>query len=137
MENHNKKHLSSFQDMTLLYVEDDMITQKLLSRFFEVRFKTVLCAKDGEEGLSVFSENSHAINLVVTDIVMPKINGLEMGEELRKRGFLGPIIITSAYIEPFYQKKAGEIGISGYLQKPIMMQEFAMLLEKILKEDKA
>ena len=85
--------------------------------YFKRRFRDVYLAADGAEGLEKFRE--YRPDLVVTDIEMPKLDGLEMSKEIRKISPDTPIILTTAYNEDAQVEEGKRIGVSAYLLKPV------------------
>jgi YesN/AraC family two-component response regulator len=119
--------IKKLKDLKLLFVEDEedlvnIITDTLIK--LEVNFLT---ASNGEEALKIFDENSD-ISVIVTDINMPIMNGLDMIKEIRNRGIKIPIIIMSAHTEIDYFNKAKELGIDNYLLKPFDFMKFIDLV---------
>lgn len=110
----------------LLYAEDNdsarEFTLELLSRFF----KTIHIAKDGREGLNIFK--SEKIDLVISDVNMPKMDGLVMSSEIKKLDKNFPIILLSAHNENNFIDLAKEIGIETYLEKPLNLMKLIELL---------
>jgi len=118
------------KDLTILYVEDDetiksntIITLKLVSAI-------VIDAANGKEGLEKFKEHADDIDIILTDLSMPIMNGLEMVEEIQKIKTDVPIIITTAHQEISYLKKAIELGVTSYILKPIQIYN---IIESIIK----
>ncbi|MEA3314795.1 MAG: response regulator [Campylobacterota bacterium] len=101
----------------LLYVEDDESIRAVLSRGLKRRVKDIEVAIDGEDGLEKYL--SFKPDIIVTDIKMPKMSGLEMSSKIREIDSTIPIIITSAHSESDTLLQAIEIGINGYVLKPI------------------
>lgn len=101
----------------LLYVEDDESIRSVLGRGLKRRVKEISIAVDGEDGLEKYK--SFNPDIIVTDIKMPKMSGLEMSKEIRELDDTTPIIITSAHGESEVLLEAIEIGINGYILKPI------------------
>ena len=118
--------------MTLLYVEDNKEIREQTKEIFVDLFGTVLLAEDGEEGLNKFYENK--IDLVITDINMPKLNGLEMIEKISKFDENIPVMISSAHNETEYFTKAIELNVDGYLLKPLNLEIFLDRIEAIVKK---
>lgn len=90
----------------------------------------VLQAKNGEDALEVFS--SYPIDILLTDIKMPFMNGIELIEAVHKRGFFPICIIYSAYGEFEYAKNAIELGVLQYLLKPINLDDFHSLFQRTI-----
>jgi len=110
------------ENLTILYVEDDVDTQRLIKRVLDSSAKEVYVASDGEEGLSLFKEKNP--DIVLTDICMPKMDGLEMSKEIKKISSTQPIAIFTAFNEPEYLQKAAELDIGTYILKPFDRKQF-------------
>ena len=119
-----------FQDIRLLYVEDDEMTTEEVGFFLKKYFKELYIAKNGEEGLELFKE--HNPDMIITDIQMPKMNGLEMCEEIFKINPEVPVAVTTAYSDGEYLIKSIELGIDKYILKPINMLEILAVIQKSL-----
>ena len=119
------------KQFNVLLVEDDAgareILQNILSRFFN----SVIVAQNGEEGLEKFRDNK--IDLVVTDINMPKMNGLEMSKEIKQIDPDSHILIISAHNETNYFIEAIKLGIDGFVLKPVDVNDLMQMLFKIAK----
>ena len=114
--------------ISLLYVEDDKDGSRLVADFLQKQIKTLYTAKNGEEGLELFKK--YRPDIVVTDIRMPVRDGLSMSEEIKKIDSNTIIIITSAYGNEKYFLKSIEIGIDGYVKKPIIKQKLIVTIIK-------
>jgi len=110
------------ENFTILYVEDDPDTQRLIKKILESSAKEVYVASDGEEGLLLYKEKNP--DIVLTDICMPKMDGLEMSKEIRTISATQPIAIFTAFDEPDYLKKASQLDIGTYLLKPFDRKQF-------------
>ena len=105
------------QDLTLLYVEDNEDAREMTTMILEDFFDNIIVAVDGEDGLKKFEENN--IDLIITDINMPNLNGLQMCKKIRNIDAEVPIIVLSAHNEDSFFMDSIKIGINGYLLKPI------------------
>ncbi len=121
---------SLFENLTVLYVEDDDMTVEEISFFLKKCVKKLLIAKNGQEGIDLFK--AHEPDIVISDIQMPIKNGLDMCEEILKIKEDFPIILTSAHSDGDYLIKAIELGIEKYLLKPINMIEMLTVIQKSL-----
>ena len=114
------------KNLTVLYVEDDERlqeeTQKMLSRIF----KEVLVASDGKEGLAIY--RSHHVDLVITDIEMPVMTGLDMSRLIKQQDQVCPIVVVSAYTDVDYFLEAIEYDVDYYVLKPVNTQKFLQTL---------
>lgn len=118
--------------LTVLYVEDNEETRKLSSTIFEEFFQKIIIGVDGEDGFIKFQEND--INLVITDINMPKLDGLQMSQKIKSINPEVPIFVLSAYNEPKYFMDSIKYGIEGYFLKPIDLEQFYESLDQSLKK---
>ncbi|WP_282940924.1 response regulator transcription factor [Paenibacillus sp. RC67] len=89
-------------------------------------------AMDGEEGLSIIRDTQP--DIVITDIYMPVMNGLEMIEQLRNEQFPGEILILSGYSDFQYARQALRLQVTDYLSKPITVAELRSVMERVIKE---
>lgn len=106
------------KDLTILYVEDDQYIQENTVITLEMLQINVIKASDGKEGLEKFIKNDH-IDLILTDINMPIMNGLDMIEKINEIRPNVPLIITTAHQEVEFLIKAIELGVHSYIMKPI------------------
>jgi diguanylate cyclase (GGDEF)-like protein len=119
----------NLKKLNLLYVEDDETVNMIFSSIFEKYAKNIYSAFNGEEGLELF-KNNH-IDIVISDIQMPKMNGIEMAKEIRKINDTTSIIFTTAFGDSEYLKEAIEIGVDAYILKPIDKEKILKKLNKI------
>ncbi len=110
-----------FKELTLLYVEDEKVLQNTVKRSLQILFETILTAQNGQEGLELFKEKQSSIDIVITDINMPYMNGLEMCEHIRQLDKNIPIIITTAFNDLDFLHKAIELDVAHFVLKPIIM----------------
>jgi len=133
-KNEKYKQLSDLaKNFTLLYVEDNIGLQKQASTIFHKFFPTLITANNGNEGLELFKK--HNPDIVITDIKMPYLDGLEMVESIRALNTDAQIIITSAYDDKENLLKAIDVGVNKYLKKPIaidiLVETLLNIIEKI------
>ncbi len=117
--------------LKLLYVEDDPEIRRQLVVFLSRRVGQLLIAENGHQGLELFRE--HQPDVVVTDIVMPIMDGLKMSEGIKALDSDVPIIVTTAFNDQDFFLSAIEVGIDHYVLKPIHLDA---LLEAIRKAAK-
>jgi YesN/AraC family two-component response regulator len=113
---------------TVLYVEDDDTTRRALGGSLSRRVETLLLAQHGRQGLELFRQ--HAPDLVVTDIAMPVMSGLAMAREIKAESPQTQIVVTSAYSDTQFFLEAIELGIDGYVLKPV---DFVKLFAAVRK----
>jgi len=117
------------KNFTILYVEDDISFLKETKRVFGELFYQVDTARDGKEGLKKYKEylnaNKTPYDMVITDISMPYMNGIELSKEIYKIDKNQSIIVISAHDESKYLLELLNMGIEQFLIKPI---DFDILL---------
>jgi len=110
------------KNFTILYVEDEETTQKLITEILEASCKQVFVASDGVEGLALYKQQKP--DIVLSDIAMPNMDGLEMSEAIKKINPKQPIALFTAFSQSNYIKRAAEIGIATYILKPLDEEQF-------------
>ena len=105
------------KSLDVLYVEDDKDARELLAQFLEQRVGTLHVAANGREGLEMF--NAHPSDVVITDIKMPVMDGLEMAAVIKNAAGKTPIIVVTAFNERDYFMRAIEIGVDHFVPKPV------------------
>jgi len=122
------------KQLKLLYVEDNDETREITLSILKSFFKNIISALDGKDGLEKFKTND--IDIVICDINMPNMNGLDMSKEILKIDQSIPIFIVSAYNEIDLFADAIKIGIEGYIVKPLEMKQFLQVLSKCIEKIK-
>ena len=118
-------------NLTLLYVEDEIQTIQSIDFFLKRLFKEVFIAQDGEEALSLFSEKKP--DVVILDISIPKIDGLKVASKIRKENGEIPIIFITAHSDNDKLLKAINLQTYSYLVKPIRVDELNNIILKCIK----
>lgn len=114
--NKNKHYREILRNISVLYVEDDKDIQQQLSLFLKAKVGVLWTAFDGREGLESYRKNKP--DIIITDIRMPVMGGLEMVKTIRGIDRDIPIIITTAFNEPEYLLKSTDLGINQFMLKP-------------------
>lgn len=117
------------KDLKLLIVEDEESLSKLLKDSLNDYFHTVITASDGFEALEKFKKIK--IDIVITDIMMPKMDGLELSTKLKEQNENLPIIVLSAYSHKEMLLKAIDISIDKYFIKPYDLDEVIEYLQEL------
>ena len=121
--------------MNLLYVEDEDGARDAAKIFLGEFFKTVITAINGQDGLEKYKLNQNKIDIILSDINMPKLNGIQMITEIKKLDKRDiPMIFLSAHGEADYFIKAIELNIHAYILKPLTMNQFLNTLEHIIEK---
>jgi len=114
---------------SLLYVEDDKNTQEAMKEILKDEVKVLYQASNGEEGLALFKEKRP--DIILTDINMPKMSGLDMALVIKHIDRTIPIVIISAFDEKSILLDAINIGIDGFVVKPVDIEKLIEKLEEI------
>ena len=122
------------QNLTVLYVEDDPMQREEIAEILHDFFKVVILAKNGQDGFEKFlsykDENGDYPDLVITDISMPKLTGIEMSKMVLEHNTEQLIIVFSAYNDTNYLLDLINIGIDSYLVKPMRAEPFLQVLRR-------
>jgi len=118
------------ENVSVLYVEDEKDVREFTTKLLGSLVQKVYSAEDGLDGLEQFIENKDSIDLIVSDINMPRMNGLDMCAKIKEINKEIPIVITSAHNDPSFLKKAINVGVSTYAMKPIDLYQ---LVESMIK----
>jgi DNA-binding response OmpR family regulator len=115
---------------TILLVDDEDAVQKLLAFPLEREGFTVVAARDGEEALERFADG--AFDLVVLDVMLPKLDGLEVCKRIRATSSV-PIIMLTARDDEFDKVLGLELGADDYITKPFSIREFRSRVRALLR----
>jgi len=117
------------QHLSILYVEDDAESRAQTQEVFKLLFQTVDTAFDGEDALEKYSMKSY--DIVITDINMPRMDGLELVRKIKEQNPQQAIIIISAHNDSDYLLGAIEAGIDSFVIKPIRIEQLTAVLTKV------
>jgi len=117
------------KDPTLLYVEDEDGIRDQLSRFLGYFSSELYLAKDGEEGLELYKK--YLPDIVISDIKMPKMNGIEMAKAIKDINSKQHIVFTTAHSESGFFMDAIDLQVDGYILKPINLDQLEEKLKSI------
>lgn len=118
------KKLSEF---TIVLAEDDDLTSEVVAKFLTPLCKHLYLAENGARALQLFE--AHKPDLVITDIEMPKLNGLELARTIRRKSISTQIIILTAYRRREYLLEAVNLQLTQYLLKPLSFDRIMKALQ--------
>ncbi len=127
-----KQLVADAQGLTLLYVEDNTALRENASKLLLKFFSNVYTAGDGEEGLKLFKK--HHPKIVITDIKMPKMDGLELADKIKKIAPETKIIIMSAFDDRENLHASLKLNITDFLSKPVNVAQLSEVLQATVQK---
>lgn len=124
--------MEKFKNYTILYVEDDEGVRTVNSRFLTRMFNELYEAGDGEEALVLYKK--YHPDIILTDIKMPKMDGLSLAKEIRKKDSTTKIIVSTAFSDKNYLMAAIELKLEKYIIKPLTSRNLIPALSKAIEE---
>jgi putative nucleotidyltransferase with HDIG domain len=121
-------NLDLMKSISVLYVEDDDDVREKLAHTLRRRFALLDTAINGQDGLEKFKQNHY--DVVITDVRMPVMDGLEMARQVKEIAEDIPIVVVTAFNETDYFLRAIEIGIDKYVKKPVDSDELFEAVNK-------
>lgn len=122
-------------NVTILVVDDEQRMRKLIKDFLLAKEFNVLEAEDGEKAIEVFEENKEKINVILLDVMMPKLDGWSVLRKIRQESNL-PVIMLTARGEEQDELFGFELGVDEYISKPFSPKILVARIEAILKRVK-
>ena len=113
---------NKYKNIKILYVEDDEIARENGIEYLENYFELIYDASDAIKALQLYEK--YKPDIIITDIQMPKLNGLEFVKRIRQKDKKTQIIIITAFCDKDYLMKAIELQLVKYLVKPVREKEF-------------
>lgn len=120
------------KELTVLYVEDEDILRNSIADMLQDVCKSVFTASNGEEGYKLFLEKQDCINVIISDIQMPKLSGIEMARKIKAVTLDIPIIITTAFSDAKYLYESINVGIDAYTEKPVDMMHLLQTIQRAI-----
>jgi len=130
----NRAILERLKTQTILYAEDDRDLQGNVASYLGLIFSRVVLADDGAKAWEVFQ--SEPIDVVLSDLDMPQMNGIELIKRIREIDEKTPVVVMTAHTTPEYTLEAIELGLARYLVKPFVGEELLGALEKIYANER-
>jgi C4-dicarboxylate-specific signal transduction histidine kinase len=119
-----------FKGITALYVEDEEAIRNAIGGLLKTFFKEFIICENGLQGLHAFEQNKDKIDVIITDINMPKLNGLDMLDKIKEISPFIPMLITTAHNDAGFLHRAIDIGVTGYINKPIDVRKLLDVIKK-------
>jgi len=126
------KIIEKTKPLKVLFVEDNDTARETISRLLKRFFVNLETASNGREGLEKFKEKKY--DLVITDINMPYMNGIEMLKEIKKLHEDVYSIVVTAFNETEYFLEAIKLRVDGFILKPIDLDQIISVLQKVIND---
>jgi CheY-like chemotaxis protein len=123
--------MKKFKGGKILVVEDNIMSYKLFTAYFKNSNLELLHAEDGQEAVNAFKEHPD-VDLILMDIQLPVLNGLEVTKQIRKLNSIVPIIATTANVFEDEKEACRTAGCNHFISKPINFIELFDVLDKYL-----
>ena len=125
-----QEKIAKLKQIKILFVEDEVDLITIIGDTLSKLGANFITATNGQEGLEALKNNDD-IQLIVTDINMPVMNGIEMIEHIREQGNDIACVIMSAHTEPEYLKSAEKLHVKDYILKPFDFIKFINLVNNL------
>ncbi len=119
---------NQYENIVLLYVEDDENIRSVYERYLSRKIKKIIVATNGQDGYEKYLK--YEPDLIITDIKMPIMSGLEMSKLIRDRSDEIPIVVTTAHTETEFFQEAISIGVNAFLLKPVDMKKLNKTIDE-------
>ncbi len=126
------KLVSFSKQLSILYLEDDPLAAEAALGLFKNFFNRIDWVKNGESGLHRYKKNHY--DLIITDLEMPRMDGIAFCKAVLKQHSLTPIIVVSAHHDSHHYRQALQMGIHGYLSKPINIESLTDSLQNVIEK---
>jgi CheY-like chemotaxis protein len=120
---------------SVLFVDDEDFQVDIGMQMLQRLGYTVVATTSSVEALDIFRKKPDRFDLVITDMIMPKMTGVRLSQELLEIRPDIKIIICTGFSEQISAEKAKELGIHGYVMKPVIVSEFARKVREVLNQD--
>lgn len=124
--------LKDMKKLSILIVEDDEITLSNLEDTLKVFFHTVYYAKDGEEALKTYKSHKSNIDILILDIELPKLSGIEVVKQIRKEDLIISIIFLTNFEKIEYLKASIKLNLIDYVIKPLSLDKLFKIMEEAI-----
>ncbi len=117
---------------TILIIEDELYLKQMLTELLCAKGYNVLSAENGEEGVEMYKQNASKVELVITDMGLPKLDGKDVFYQIKKINPSVKVIIASGYIEPTLKSQLFTDGVKDFISKPYSLGEILRKVREVL-----
>lgn len=125
------RNLLLLKDKSILFAEDDLISRTQIIDVLKILFGKVYSAQNGEEAYELYEDEKP--DIILTDIKMPKKDGLSLIKQIRQNDYDTPIILMTSFAEQDLLVNAANLSIDGYLIKPVHLEKLTSALGKAIQ----
>jgi CheY-like chemotaxis protein len=116
----------------ILYVDDEDFLVELASQMLEKLENNVVATDNPQRALEIFKEDPYRFDLLITDMTMPHMSGIQLARAVRKVRKDFPVIICTGFSEQINGESAREMGLNGFLLKPFSIRDIAIAIRQAL-----
>jgi two-component system cell cycle sensor histidine kinase/response regulator CckA len=118
---------------TIFVVEDEKLMVRLLEKFLSGQGYQVVVASDGEQAIEVYCRHKTAIDVVLLDVGLPKISGVNVFLKIKEENSDVRVVIASGHLEPALRTKMQQAGAEHFIQKPYMLDQVAETIQSLIE----
>ncbi len=131
----SKFSIEKIKTLNVLYIEDDLNNQAIISKALKLYCNEVIVANDGEEALYFYESNKEILDILIVDISIPKISGLEVIKRIRQNNKKIPIVVTTAHTDKEYLLEALTYKLESYIVKPFAFEKLMSVFEEYIQRE--
>jgi two-component system, cell cycle sensor histidine kinase and response regulator CckA len=120
---------------TILLIEDESLLVDAIRMLLEDKGYNLLIARDGQTGIEFYHENRNTIDIVISDIGLPKIDGTEVYRQIKNINPGVKFILASGHIEPATKSEMADAGVNAFIRKPYSPEEILFAIRSVLESD--
>lgn len=124
----------------ILMIDDNVELVKMVTEYFnehaDNEITVTLKARDGEEGINLIEKRQEDYDLILLDLVMPKMDGKSVLEQMKEKSINKKVIVLTSYNSPEMIRKTAELGISYFILKPFELKELEKKIEEVMEGEK-
>jgi len=124
--------MESSSTLNVLVVDDSFVNRQYIKTVLEEKNIRVIEAGDGAEALDILETSKP--DLIILDLLMPIMGGIETLEKIRSRGYLYPILVLTADIHDATRQACPNLGVSGFINKPTNEREILKLIKAVFQQ---
>ena len=125
--------MDDLSSLSVLVIDDSYVNRQLMKSILDTKIKEITEAGDGIEALEIL-ESGNLPDMIILDLMMPVMDGIETLMRIRKLGLDIPIIVITADIEGSNRIKCMELGVAGFINKPIYGAQVVKMINGVMKK---